>query len=80
LFFSFLVILNIYPEGAKTFAWWINQYPFLKNRPFYQKWLTGWSIAAVIEYLPLIGAFQIASEHNINLGLMTGLLPMALKL
>jgi hypothetical protein len=57
--------------AAKTFAWWINQYPALKDWAFLQKWLAGWSIAAIIEYLPLIGAFTIASEHGVHLGLMT---------
>jgi hypothetical protein len=57
--------------GAKTFAWWVNQYPRLKHFTFIQKWLSGWSIAACIEYLPLIGAFTIASENGVHLGLMT---------
>lgn len=57
--------------SAKTFAWWINQYPILKQASFSKKWLAGWSIAAVIEYIPLIGAFSVAGEHNIHLGLMT---------
>jgi len=57
--------------GAKTFAWWINQYPQLKGRGFYVKWLAGWSIAAFIEYLPLIGAMQTASDNGVHLGLMT---------
>jgi len=57
--------------AAKTFAWWINQYPQLKHLDFYRKWLAGWSIAAFIEYLPLIGAFTIASENDVYLGLMT---------
>ena len=42
-----------------TLAWWINQYPALKDSTFIQKWLAGWSIAATLEYLPLIGAFTI---------------------
>lgn len=58
--------------GAKTFAWWINQYPVLKNRSFVEKWLAGWSIAAIVEYLPLIGAFEVASANNVHLGLITG--------
>jgi len=57
--------------AAKTFAWWINQYPVLKGKSFYVKWGAGWSIAAFIEYLPLIGAFQLASSHGVHLGLMT---------
>lgn len=57
--------------GAKTFAWWINQYPALREKTFLVKWLAGWGIAAIIEYLPLMGAFTIASSHNVHLGLMT---------
>ena len=57
--------------ACKTFAWWINQYPALKNSSFIQKWLAGWSIAATLEYLPLIGAFTIASDNGVHLGLMT---------
>jgi len=64
-------VLATLATGAKTFAWWINQYPQLRGRSFYFKWLAGWSIAAFIEYLPLIGAFQIASSHHVHLGLMT---------
>jgi len=64
-------VLASLATGAKTFAWWINQYPALKNFNFYQKWLAGWSIAGFIEYLPLIGAFSIASSNNVHLGLMT---------
>lgn len=63
--------LAITATGAKTFAWWINQYPILQNASFVKKWLAGWSIAAVIEYFPLIGAFAIASDNSIHLGLMT---------
>lgn len=57
--------------ACKTFAWWINQYPALKNASFIQKWLAGWSIAATLEYLPLMGAFLIASSHGVHLGVMT---------
>lgn len=57
--------------AAKTFAWWINQYPVLHNKALWQKWLVGWGIAAVVEYLPLIGAFTIASANKVHLGLMT---------
>lgn len=57
--------------GAKTFAWWINQYPALESASFLQKWGAGWGIAAVGEYLPLIGAMTIASENGVHLGLMT---------
>jgi hypothetical protein len=64
-------VLATIATGAKTFAWWINQYPMLKNFTFLQKWLAGWSIAAIIEYLPLIGAMQIAQHNNVHLGLMT---------
>jgi hypothetical protein len=64
-------VLASLATGAKTFAWWINQYPALKNFNFYQKWLAGWSIAGFIEYLPLIGAFSVASSNNVHLGLMT---------
>ena len=57
--------------GAKTFAWWINQYPVLRDKGFVTKWMAGWSIAACIEYLPLIGAFTVASDHGVHLGLLT---------
>jgi hypothetical protein len=57
--------------ASKTFAWWVNQYPWLRDKSFMQKWLTGWSIAGFVEYLPLIGAFTIASEHGVHLGLIT---------
>ena len=57
--------------AAKTFAWWINQYPALKDLSFIQKWLAGWSIAATLEYLPLVGAFTVASTSGVHLGLMT---------
>lgn len=64
-------VLASLATGAKTFAWWINQYPALKNFNFYQKWGAGWSIAAFIEYLPLIGAMTVASSNSVHLGLMT---------
>jgi len=64
-------VLATIATAAKTFAWWVNQYPQLKHLSFVKKWLAGWSIAALIEYLPLIGAFTIASEHDVHLGLMT---------
>lgn len=35
------------------------------------KWLAGWSIAAIFEYLPLVGAFSLASRYKVHLGLMT---------
>jgi hypothetical protein len=57
--------------AAKTFAWWINQYPQLQHLGFVQKWLAGWGIAALIEYFPLIGAMTVASGHGVHLGLMT---------
>ncbi len=57
--------------AAKTFAWWINQYPQLKHLNFAQKWLAGWGIAALIEYFPLIGAMTVASAHGVHLGLLT---------
>jgi hypothetical protein len=56
---------------AKTFAWWIGQYPFMKDRPFLAKWLAGWSVAGVLEYLPLVGAMIIGREHGVNLALLT---------
>ena len=64
-------VLATVATAAKTFAWWINQYPQLKHLSFLQKWIAGWSIAACIEYFPLIGAMTIASENNVHLGLMT---------
>ena len=57
--------------AAKTFAWWINQYPAMNSRPFIQKWLVGWGIGATLEYFPLIGAFTIASTHHVLLSVMT---------
>ena len=57
--------------AAKTFAWWINQYPAMLNRPFVQKWLVGWGIGATLEYFPLIGAFTIASTNHVLLSVMT---------
>ncbi|KAL3799193.1 hypothetical protein ACHAW5_005470 [Stephanodiscus triporus] len=56
---------------AKTFAWWIGQYPFMKNRSFLAKWLAGWSIAGVLEYLPLMGAMLMGQRHGVNLALLT---------
>jgi hypothetical protein len=64
-------VLATIATAAKTFAWWINQYPQLKHLNFWQKWICGWSIAAIIEYFPLIGAMTIASNHAVHLGLMT---------
>jgi len=58
--------------GAKTIAWWINQYPSIKDLSFLWKWIAGWTIAAVIEYLPLIAAFTIAADNGLSLSLMTG--------
>ena len=57
--------------AAKTFAWWINQYPAMLDRPFMQKWLVGWGIGATLEYFPLIGAFTIASTNHVLLSVMT---------
>jgi hypothetical protein len=56
---------------AKTFAWWIGQYPFMKNKSFLAKWLAGWSIAGVLEYLPLVGAMLMGRRHGVNLALLT---------
>ena len=56
---------------AKTFAWWIGQYPFMKNKSLLAKWLAGWSIAGIFEYLPLIGAMSMGQRHGINLALLT---------
>jgi len=64
-------VLATLATAAKTFAWWINQYPQLKGASFFKKWMAGWSIAAVIEYFPLIGAFTLASNNGVHLGLMT---------
>ena len=51
---------------AKTFAWWIGQYPFMKNKSLLAKWFAGWSIAGIFEYLPLIGAMSMGQRHGIN--------------
>jgi hypothetical protein len=56
---------------AKTFAWWINQYPGVRHQPFAVRWVAGWGIAAVVEYCPLVGAMAIASQHAVHLGLLT---------
>lgn len=64
-------VLATVSTGAKTFAWWINQYPQMQHLNLWQKWLAGWSIAALIEYFPLIGAFSIAGSNGVHLGLMT---------
>lgn len=64
-------VLATLATAAKTFAWWINQYPQLKHLSFFKKWMAGWSIAALIEYFPLIGAMTIASTNGVHLGLMT---------
>eukprot|EP00667_Euglena_gracilis_P009387 EG_transcript_9527 len=63
--------LAVAATAAKTFAWWVNQYPCLRRRPFAVRWGAGWSIAAVIEYCPLVAAFDIASDHAVHLGLLT---------
>ena len=67
-------VLATYATAAKTFVWWINQYPqlkHLKHLNFWRKWIEGWSIAAIIEYFPLIGSMTIASENGVHLRLMT---------
>jgi hypothetical protein len=64
-------VLGSIASLAKTFAWWIGQYPFMKNKPFLAKWLAGWSVAGVLEYLPLVGAMIIGRRHGANLALLT---------
>jgi hypothetical protein len=54
----------------KTFAWWLNQFPFLSSWQFLSKWGISATIAGC-EYLPLTGGMLIAETSGMYFSLLT---------
>ncbi len=60
----------------KTFAWWLNQFPFLRNWHFLGVWGIFVAVAGC-EYLPMTGGMLVAENSGAKFTLLTGYMEVA---